>query len=129
MMQRSSLRSLCYYEGCTVFLKNFFISRCHTRRVACARHPILSLLSGDAREANPNRPLRLHPAHLLLLLLLILLGEEGVDPPDLGEHAAVRQAKAEAEEPQAELQESREEQKWSREGGMRGLGSRRGFSF
>lgn len=52
-----------------------------------------------------------------------------MDPPDLGEHAAVRQAKAEAEEPQAELQESREEQKWSREGGMRGLGSRRGFSL
>lgn len=38
------------------FLNNFFISRCHTRCVARARHPILSLLSGDAREANPNRP-------------------------------------------------------------------------
>lgn len=73
--------------------------------------------------------LSLPPAHLLLLLLLVLLGEEGVDPPDLGEHAAVGQAKAEAEEPQAELQERREEQKWSREGGMRGLGLRRGFSF
>lgn len=109
------------------FLNNFFISRCHTRCVARARHPILPLLSGDAREANPNRPRFLSaspPAHLLLLLLLVLLGEEGVDPPDLGEHAAVRQAEAEAEEPQAELQESREE----REGGRRGLGSRRGFS-
>lgn len=47
------------------FLKNFFISRCHTRRVACARHPILSLLSGDAREANPNRP-RFLSASILL---------------------------------------------------------------
>lgn len=45
-------------------------------------------------------------AYLLPLLLLVLLGEEGVDPPDLGEHAAVRQAEAEAEEPQAELQET-----------------------
>lgn len=47
------------------FLKNFFISRCHTRRVACARHPILSLLSGDAREANPSRP-RFLSASILL---------------------------------------------------------------
>lgn len=42
--------------------------------------------------------------HLLFLLLLILLGEEGVNPPDLGEHATVRQAEAEAQEPQAKLQ-------------------------
>lgn len=49
------------------------------------------------------------PSYLLLLLLLVLLGEEGVDPPDLGEHAAVRQAEAEAEQPQAELARQRED--------------------
>lgn len=44
-------------------------------------------------------------SYLLLLLLFLLLCEEGVNPPDLGEHAAVRQTEAEAEEPEAELQE------------------------
>lgn len=44
------------------------------------------------------------PSYLLFLLFLVLLCEEGVDPPDLGEHAAICQAEAEAEEPQAELE-------------------------
>lgn len=35
-----------------------------------------------------------------------------MDPPDLGKHAAVRQAEAEAEEPQAELQEVQEGGGW-----------------
>lgn len=43
-------------------------------------------------------------SYLLLLLLLILLGEERVDPPDLGEHAAVRHAEAQAKKPEAELE-------------------------
>lgn len=43
------------------------------------------------------------PSYLLLLLLFILLCEEGVNPPDLGEHAAICQAEAETKEPQAEL--------------------------
>lgn len=48
-------------------------------------------------------------SYLLLLLLFLLLCEERVNPPDLGEHAAVRQAEAEAEEPEAELQEAGKE--------------------
>lgn len=55
-----------------------------------------------SKEEKKSLPPSLSP-YLLLLLLFILLGEEGVNPPDLGEHAAVRQAEAEAEEPEAEL--------------------------
>lgn len=71
------------------------------RGPASLYHPFSALL-------RPLRGLSL-PPYLLLLLLFVLLREEGVDPPDLGEHAAVRQAEAEAEEPQAELEERREE--------------------
>lgn len=67
---------------------------------------LLRLLRGLSLRYSllPNRP-----PYLLLLLLFVLLCEEGVDPPDLGEHAAVGQAEAEAEEPQAELKGRRGE--------------------
>lgn len=42
--------------------------------------------------------------YLSLVLLLILLGENRVHPPDLCKHAAVGQAEAEPEQPQAELE-------------------------
>lgn len=58
------------------------------------------------RPFPPSLHLSSLHSYLLLLLLFILLGEEGVNPPDLGEHAAVRQAEAEAEEPEAELGET-----------------------
>lgn len=41
--------------------------------------------------------------HLPPLFLLLLLGEDRVDPPDLGEHGAVAQTEAQAEEPEAGL--------------------------
>lgn len=37
--------------------------------------------------------------YLPLLLLVILLGEDGVDPPDLSEHRTIGQAEAQAKQP------------------------------
>jgi len=42
--------------------------------------------------------------HLPPLLLLLLLREDCVDPPDLGEHRAIAQTKAQAQEPKAGLE-------------------------
>lgn len=48
-------------------------------------------------------------AHLPPLLLLLLLREDRVDPPDLGEHGAVAQTKAQTQEPEARLGQEREQ--------------------
>ena len=45
--------------------------------------------------------------YLPLILLFILLGKDCVDPPDLGEHAAISKAETQTEQPQAELAEKK----------------------
>lgn len=77
------------------------------RGLASVSHPFsapLRPLRGLSLPFPSSLPPTL-PSYLLLLLLFVLLREEGMDPPDLGEHAAVRQAEAEAEEPEAKLEE------------------------
>lgn len=73
------------------------------RGPASLSHPFSALLRALRGLSLPPTL----PPYLLLLLLFVLLCEECVDPPDLGEHAAIRQAEAEAQEPQAELEEER----------------------
>ena len=53
-------------------------------------------------------------AHLPPLLLLLLLCEDRVDPPDLGEHGAVAQAKAQTQEPEAGLGKERGQERTGR---------------
>lgn len=45
--------------------------------------------------------------HLSPLLLFFLLCEDRVDPPNLGEHGAIAQTKAQAQEPEAGLEKKR----------------------
>ena len=46
-------------------------------------------------------------AHLPPLFLFLLLCEDCMDPPDLGEHGAIAQAKAQTQEPKAGLGKER----------------------
>lgn len=55
--------------------------------------------------AHKSTPSNLCHIYLPLILLLILLGEYRVDPPDLGEHAAICKAETQTKQPQAKLAE------------------------
>lgn len=43
--------------------------------------------------------------HLPSFFLLFFLGEDGVHPPDFGEHAAIAKAKTQTQEPKPSLEE------------------------
>lgn len=72
--------------------------------VGVLQTPRAKVLGTEASEA----------AHLPPLLLFLLLCEDRVDPPDLGEHGAVAQAKAQTQEPEAGLGKERGQERTGR---------------
>ena len=59
-------------------------------------------------------------AHLLLFFLFLLLCEESVNPPDLGEHAPIGQTEAQPQQPKTKLDDKIGKYKYARlEAGVR----------